>query len=59
MIFFADVSFNNIFFHIRANDYPMYYLDNYIDVNDIIVIDPGDVDYSLYNGYYIRIRPDF
>jgi hypothetical protein len=59
MIFFAKVTFNSIFFHIRANDYPMFYLDEHVDENDIIVIDPTDDDYSINNGYYIRIRPDF
>lgn len=59
MIFFANVIFNKIFFHIRPNDYPMWYLDDYVDRNDIIVINPTDKSYSLDNGYYIRIRPDF
>ena len=59
MIFFANVIFNKVYFHIRANDYPMWYLDEHIDRNDIITISPNDDDYSLNNGYYIRIRPDF
>ena len=59
MIFFAEVIFNNIFFHIKTNDYPMFYLSEYKDKNDIIVINPGDPAYSINNGYYIRIRPDF
>ena len=59
MIFFGEVIFNNIFFHIKANDYPMFYLSEYKDKNDIIAINPGDPAYSTSNGYYIRIRPDF
>jgi len=59
MVFFADVVFNNIFFYIEANDYPQFYLTDYKDKNDTIVLYPGDSQYSLYNSYFIRIRPDF
>ncbi len=59
MVYFADVIFNNVFFYIMANEYPQFYLTQYKDRNDVIVIRPGDKDYSLDNTYYIRIRPDF
>lgn len=59
MVFFGEVIFNKIFFYVTANDFPMFYLTDYKDKNDIVVINPGDPWYSLSNGYYIRIRPDF
>lgn len=47
MIFFGEVIFNKIFFYLSANDYPMFYLTEYKDQNDIIVLNPGDPWYSL------------
>jgi hypothetical protein len=37
----------------------MFYLTEYHDNNDIIVLKPNDYSYSIENGYYIRVRPDF
>jgi hypothetical protein len=41
------------------NDYPMFYLTDYKDRNDIISLNYTSPDYSIYNTYYIRVRPDF
>jgi hypothetical protein len=41
------------------DDYPIYYLTDYHDKNDIISVHPGESSYSLNSAYYIRIRPDF
>lgn len=43
----------------QPNDYPLYYLTNFHDNNDIIVLKPNDPGYDIRNGYYIRVRPDF
>jgi len=59
LVFFAEVFFNNVFFYMKANDYPLFYSTEYHDVNDVIVLNPGDRDYSIDNSFYVRARPDF
>jgi hypothetical protein len=57
MILFADVIFNKIFFYAKLNDFPQFYTTDWLDQNDAIAFKP--TDYSISDGVFIRVRPDF
>jgi hypothetical protein len=59
MIFVGDVIFNQIFFYLQKDEYPFFYLTEYSDKDDVIVVSPNDSKYDLHGQYYIRVRPDF
>lgn len=47
IVFFAEVIFNNVFFYMTPNNYPLFYLSEFHDKNDVIVLNPTDPEYSI------------
>ena len=63
MILLADSHLQEVTFYLAMDDYPLVYLTEWFDQNEMFALHPSDPGYSDANGYfgtyYIRVRPSY
>lgn len=63
IIMLADSPEKSITFYSARDDYPLIYMTNWIDSNEMFALQPTDAGYGDANGhfgsYYVRVRPSY
>ena len=63
IVMLADSPLQEVDFYLALDDYPLIYMTDWVDWNEMFSIKPTDAGYSDANGffgtYYIRVRPKY
>ena len=59
----ADTPVNDVTFYLAKDDYPLVYMTDWLDYNEMFSLAPQDAGYGkadgLFGTYYVRLRPAY